>query len=30
VAIRAQAERLPMTVVALDGDQEAPLPREAA
>jgi hypothetical protein len=30
VVIRAQAERLPMTVVSLDGDREAPLPREAA
>jgi SNF2 family DNA or RNA helicase len=30
VVIRAQAERLPMAVVALEGDQEAPLPKEAA
>ena len=30
MVIRAQAERLPMTVVALEADQEAPLPKEAA
>ena len=30
VVIRAQAERLPMTVVGIEGDEEAPIPREAA
>lgn len=30
VVIRAQAERLPMTVTGIETDEEAPLPREAA
>jgi hypothetical protein len=30
VVIRAQAERLPMTVLAIEADQEAPIPVSSA